>query len=166
MDRDVVFFRCAGKRERMVLPDGDLRAAQEDVLSSAGLSVLLLDLNFANVAGMLDDLGDVRLVSSSYFTGDALGEVRKSTVHPVLPEDTDTVAEGRKVGLNHAEGSVDGPEDEEDDEQMVHVPETFEVRATSLLRSRDSDGHECSQHNVTAPSGSSCKVGEDEAHES
>lgn len=166
VDRDVVFLGCAGKREGMVLPDGDLRAAQEDVLSSTGLGVLLLDLNFANVAGVLDDLGDIRLVSSSYFTGNSLGQVRKSTIHPVLPEDTDTVAEGRKVGLNHAEGSVDGPEDEEDDEQMVHVPETFEVGATSLLRSRDSDRHERSQHNVTTPSRSSCKVGKDKAHES
>jgi hypothetical protein len=29
---DVVLFGCAGECERVVLPDGDLRAAQEDVL--------------------------------------------------------------------------------------------------------------------------------------
>lgn len=127
-------------------------------LSSTGLGVLLLDLNLANVAGMLDDLRDVRLVSSSYFTGDTFGQVGKSTVHPVLPEDTNTIAERCKVGLNHAEGSMNRPEDEEHNEQMVHVPEAFEVCATSLLRSCNRDRVERNQHDVTAPSGSSRKV--------
>jgi hypothetical protein len=32
MHRDVVLLRCAGQCERMVLPNGDFGAAQEDVL--------------------------------------------------------------------------------------------------------------------------------------
>ena len=105
-------------------------------------------------------------MSSPDFTRDTLSEVRKSTVHPVLPEDTDTVAERRKVGLNHAKGSVDGPEDEEDNEEVVHVPEAFKVCATSLFRCRECDGHQTDQHDITTPTGTSSKVGEDEAHES
>lgn len=56
---------------------------------------------------MLNDLGNVRLVSSSDLTRNTLSEVCESTIHPVLPEDTDTVAKGRKVGRDHAEGTVD-----------------------------------------------------------
>lgn len=98
-------------------------------------------------------------------TRDTLSEVRESTVHPVLPEDTDTVAERRKVGLNHAKGSVDRPEDEEDDEEVVHVPETLKVCATSLFRCRDRNRHQTDQHDITTPTGTSSKVGEDETHE-
>ena len=182
MDRDVVFLGRAGKGEGMVLPDGDFRAAEENVLSllasihdlgsnltylsSTGRGVLLLDLNLADIARVLNDLGDVRLVLSPNFTGDTLSQVGKSTVHPVLPKDTDTIAEGRKVWLNHAEGSVNGPEDEEDDEEMVHVPETFKVCTTSLFRSSQCDCHKRNQHDITTPTRSSSKVGEDEAHES
>jgi hypothetical protein len=179
---DVVFFGGAGECEGVVLPDGHFRAAQEDVLlfmlatdfssrarpthlSSTGLGVLLLDLNFADVARMLNDLGNVRLVSSSDLTRDALGQVRESTVHPVLPEDTDTIAEGRKIRRNHAEGAMDGPEEEENDEEVVRVPEALEVCATCLLRRCERDRHERDQHNVAAPSGTSGKVGKDEAHE-
>lgn len=120
--------------------------------------MLLLDLNLANVARMLNDLGDVRLVSSTYFAGNAFSQVGKSTVHPVLPEDTNSIAERRKIGLNHTEGSMDRPEDEEYDEQMVHVPEAFKVCATSLLSSCNSDRVERNQHDVTTPSRSGRKV--------
>jgi hypothetical protein len=108
-------------------------------LTSAGLGVLLLDLDFADVARMLDDLGNVRLVSSANFACNALAEVSESTVHPVLPENTDAIAEGRKVGFDHAESSVDGPKDEEDDEEVVHVPKALKVCSSCLFRSRECD---------------------------
>lgn len=85
-------------------------------LTSTSLCVLFLDLDLAHVAGMLNDLRNVRLVPSSHFTCDTLSQVRKSSIHPVLPEDTDAVTEWRKVWLDHAEGAVDGPEDEEHNE--------------------------------------------------
>lgn len=128
--------------------------------------MLFLDLHFANVARVLNDLGNVRLVSSPNFTSDTFSQVRKSTVHPVLPENTDTVAERRKVRLDHAERSVNRPEDEEDDEEVVHVPEAFEVCTTGLFRCCDCNGHQRNQHDVATPSGSSSEVGENKAHES
>jgi hypothetical protein len=85
-------------------------------LTSTCFSVFLLDLHFADVARVLNDLGDICLVSPTYFSRDTLGQICKAAVHPVLPEDTDAIAERRKVGRNHTEGSVNGPEDEEDDE--------------------------------------------------
>ena len=56
MDRDVVFFRCACEGKGVVLPDRDFGTAQEDVLACTSLAVLLLDLDFDHVAGVLDDL--------------------------------------------------------------------------------------------------------------
>ena len=78
--------------------------------------MLFLDLNFADVARVLNDFGNVRLVSAPNFTSDTLSKVSEPTVHPVLPENTDTIAEWRKIGLDHAEGSVDRPKNKEDDE--------------------------------------------------
>lgn len=56
MDRDVVLLGRARQRERVVLPQRHGRAAEEDVLSRARLGVLLLDLDLAHVARVLDDL--------------------------------------------------------------------------------------------------------------
>jgi len=95
---------------------GEEGAWEHAYLTRTSLSVLLLDLNFADIAGMLNDFRYVCLVSSSNFAGNALAKVRESTIHPVLPEDTDSIAEGRKIGFDHTEGAVNGPKDEEDDE--------------------------------------------------
>jgi hypothetical protein len=127
--------------------------------------VLLLDLDLANVAGMLNNLRDVRLVSSSNLAGDTLSQVRESTVHPVLPEDTNAVAERRKVGRDHAEGAVDRPEEEEDNEKVMGVPEALKVLPACLLRRCERNRHQSNQHNVAAPSRAGSKVGQDETHE-
>ena len=54
------------------------------------------------------------------------------------PKDTDGVerAERRSVGFDHAEHSVELPVDEEDDEQMVRVPEALKVGPTPFLDSK------------------------------
>lgn len=161
---DVVLLGRRREGEGVVLPDRDLRATEEDVLTSTRRGVLLLNLDLADVAGVVDDLGHVGLVSSTHLTRNAFGKVGKSAVHPILPEDTNAVAEGRKVRLDHAEGTVDGPEHEEDDEHVVGVPEALEVGAARLLSSSNGDGHQSKQHDIATPSGSGSKVGEDEAH--
>ncbi len=148
----------------MVLPDGDLRTTEENVLSSSGLGILLLDLDFANVGRMLNDLGDVGLVLSTDLSCDSLGEVNVSSVHPVLPENTNGTGSNTntvrsKIGLNHTEGSVDGPEDEEDDEHVVGVPEALKVRTSHLFDRSNHHTHQSSQHDVSSPSWASDKVG-------
>lgn len=127
--------------------------------------MLLLNLDFADVAWVLNDLGNVCLVSSSNLTGNALSQVREPTIHPVLPEDTNTVTEGREVRLNHTECSVDGPEDEEYDKKVMSVPETLEIGTSRLLCSCQGNSHQCDKHNITTPSGTCCKIGQNEAHE-
>lgn len=104
--------------------------------------MLLLDLDLAHITRMLNDLRDIRLVSPSYFTRNALSQVRESTIHPILPEDTDTVAKWRKVGFDHAESTMDGPEDEEHDEEVMRVPEALKVRPSRLFRSGERDRHQ------------------------
>lgn len=128
--------------------------------------MLLLDLNFANVARVLNNLGNVRLVSAPDLTGDTLTQVCKSSIHPVLPEDGNTSAKGRKVGRNHAESTVDGPEQEEDDEEVVHVPETLKVCTTRTFGRRECNSHQTNQHDVATPAGTGGEVGENETHES
>lgn len=132
--------------------------------------MLFLDLDLTDVAGVLDDLGDVRLVLAADLSGDPLGEVDEATVHPVLPKDTnsrraDGDAEGGEVRLDHAESAVDGPENKEDDEQVVRVPEALEIGAARLFDRGGYHGHECSEHHVAGPARSCNKVGKQPAFE-
>lgn len=114
---------------------------------------------------MLDDLGDICLVLPAHLACGSLGQVEEAAVHPVLPKVTDRVAVGRKVGTNHAEGSVDGPHDEEEDEEVVRVPEALIVCAARLLDGGENNGHQGDKHDVSRPSGSGDQVGEEEADE-
>ena len=133
----------------MVLPDGDLRAAEEDVLASPCNSVLFLDLDLADVAGMLDDFGDVCPVPSSDLASNTLGKIGKTADQPVLVEDAHAIAEWCSVILDHAELSVYGPEDEEDNEHVVSVPEALVIRTSRLLYRCHDHCHECHQHDIT-----------------
>lgn len=170
VDGDVVLLGRAGEREGVVLPERDGGAAEEDVLAGARLCVLLFDLNLADLARVLDDLCYVRLVAAADLAGDALGQVAEAAVHPKLPKDAngrgaDAGAKGRDVGLDHAKGAVQGPEEEEDDEHVVRVPEALVVGAARLLDRRDDHAHEGEQHHVAGPAGARGKVGEQPAVE-
>lgn len=68
MNRDVVLFGSRGEGERMPLPEGYLWAVEKDILTSTSDSLLLLDLDLAYSTRMLDDLGDVSLVSRPHFS--------------------------------------------------------------------------------------------------
>lgn len=171
MDGDVVFLGGAGQGERVVLPQRDSGTAEENVLSSPGLGVLLLDLDLANIAGVLNNLGNVRLVASTNLTSNTLSQVDETAVHPVLPKHTDgrsanAGAERSKVGLNHAEGTVDGPEEEEDDEHVVSVPESLIIGTAGLLDRGEDHTHERDQHDIASPAGSGDKVGQQPAVDS
>lgn len=56
VDGDVVLLRSAGQGKGVVLPERHSRATEENVLSGSRLGVLLLDLDLADIAGVLDDL--------------------------------------------------------------------------------------------------------------
>lgn len=83
MNRDVVFFRSTeresikaieeklsrpGKREWMPLPVRDVRAVEEDVISSADFDIIFFYLQFDNFGRVLNNLGDVGPVTGSDFT--------------------------------------------------------------------------------------------------
>ena len=114
---------------------------------------------------MLDDLGHVRLVTPTNLTRCPLSKIGESTVHPVLPENTDAVAKRRKIRLDHTKGSVDGPENEEDDEQVVRVPESFELSSSRFLGCCPGHGGQGDQHDISTPSRPSSKVGDEESDE-
>lgn len=94
---------------------------------------------------------------------DALGEVAEAAVHPVLPEDADgrgadAGAEWCDVGLDHAKGAVDGPEEEEDDEHVVRIPEAFVVGPPRLLHRRDDHAHQRNEHDIARPARSGHEI--------
>ena len=117
----------------MILPNRNLWAAEEDILACFGDGMLLLDLYFDDVRWMLNDFADVGLVATTNLPHDTFCQVDKTTPHPVLIEDTSTETEWSVVSLDHAESSVDRPEDEEDDKEVMGVPESLVVFTARLL---------------------------------
>lgn len=113
--------------------------------------MLFHDLDFDDVGRVLNDLGDVGSVLSTDFTPGTFCEVAQSTGHPKLPENSNRGTEGSTVGLDHAERSVERPEEEEHHEQVVSVPETLEVGTTRSLQCGSSHCHQASQHDVSGP---------------
>ena len=165
VDGDVVFLGGRGEGEGVVLPDGDFGAAQEDVLTGARVRVLLLDLDLDDVRGVLDNLADEGLVLSAHLTPPAFAEVEDSAKHPELPEHADTIAKRFTVGFDHAEGAVEGPEEEEDQEQVVRVPEPLEVGLFRLFEGRAGHGREADEHDIAGPAWAGHKVGLEPAGE-
>lgn len=90
-------------------------------------------MDLADIAGMLDDLANECLVSASYFAEDALDEIDESAIYPPLVENAYSGTEWWAVRLDHAECAMNGPENEEYYEEMVQVPESFEIRTTRFL---------------------------------
>jgi hypothetical protein len=87
---------------------------------------------------MLNDFRDVRLVPTTHFASNSFGQIDEAAIHPVLPEHTDRGSTDRDterctIRLDHAEGAVDGPKNEEYDEHVMGVPEAFVVGSTALL---------------------------------
>lgn len=127
--------------------------------------MLLLDLNFADVARMLDHLRDESCVASSYLTGNSFGKIDKASNHPVLVKHTNAIAVWFPVVLDHAELAMNGPEDEEDDKEVVSVPESLEVCSAWFLNRCHNHCHESSEHDIAGPSRTSDQVGHYESHE-
>lgn len=86
------------------------------------------------------------------------------TIEEAHPEDTNHVerAVGRPIRLNHTEHAVELPVDEEDDEEMVGVPELFKVGTASLLHSVPDHDAQSGGHNPASKEGTTDKVGQDE----
>lgn len=107
---------------------------------------------------MLDDLRHVRSVAATHLPRKPLRQIDEPTEHPVLPENTDSRAKGRDIWSHHAEGTVDGPEDEEQDEEVVGVPESFVVGATRLLHGGQDHGGDDNDEDVAAPARTGLEV--------
>jgi hypothetical protein len=81
---------------------------------------------------MLNNFRDICLVPTPDFTRNSLGQISEATDKPILIEDAHSIAVRRAVRLDHAELSMDRPEDEENDEHMMSIPESLKI-STSLL---------------------------------
>lgn len=84
------------------------------------------------------------------------------------PEDTDRVerAVGRSVRLDHAEHTVQLPADEEDDEQVVRIPEPLETSTATLLHGIPNHDTESGSHDPSSCTRTGSKVGKEESHDS
>jgi hypothetical protein len=60
--------------------------------------------------------------------------------------------------LDHAESTVDGPKEEEKDEHVVGVPETFIVGPARFLDRSHDHAHQSKQHHVAGPAWTGDKV--------
>lgn len=152
MNTDVVLFGCAGKCKRMPLPERDLGAAEEDVLSSESAAVVFLNLNLDDLGRVEDDSGDDSLLLGTPFTSDTLQQVNKATGDPVLPESRDILAVRRAVGGEETECSVEGEEEEENKEEMVPVPKGLKLLRADGGEGSGDHGNEDDEHDVTGPS--------------
>lgn len=106
----------------MILPDGDLWAAKENILTSFCDSVIFFDLDLHDVAGMLNYLADICFMLSTNFPHSSLSEIEQTPDHPEFPENTNTIAERRAIWLDHTEGAMERPEEEEYEKEMVRIP--------------------------------------------
>lgn len=60
---------------------------------------------------------------------------------------------------------MDGPEDEEDDEEVMSIPEALEIGTSGLLCGCQSDSHQGDKHDISTPTRTSGKVSQNETHE-
>ncbi len=88
---------------------------------------------------------------TTYFSEYSLDQVHKPTIHPVLPEHARSRTEWCCICLDHAECSMNGPEDEEYDEQMMREPETLMVLPLESFQRSDQHGHQDREHDISRP---------------
>lgn len=114
---------------------------------------------------MLNNFADEGLVSAPNLAKDTFQKIEESAIHPIGPEDPGSVTKGRDVRLDHAEGAVNGPENEENNEEMMQVPESLKIGTTWFFNRRCEDDHQRCEHDVARPAGPSCKIGSEKAFE-
>jgi hypothetical protein len=80
------------------------------------------------------------------------------------PEDTNGVERAVRwpVGLDHAEHAMQLPVDEEDNEEMVGVPESLKVLSSLFLSGSPSHSTESNPHDPTSDSGSGLNAEQEE----
>jgi hypothetical protein len=202
VDRDIILLRGAsedyrlsegkfkgegydipGQRERVPLEVRNLGARKEDVLTSPGCGLLLLDLNLHNVGRMLDNLGDVCIMTRANFAEDTLRDPNDTSNEPIAlytyqqylsyrkwktyPEHTDCVGRAVRgtIRLNHTKHAVELPTDEKDNEKVVGIPEPLESRPTDLFSGEENHDTEGSCHDPTSGARAGGEVGSEESND-
>lgn len=91
-------------------------------LSCPWICVFFFNLNLHHVTWVFNNFADICLVISTYFSHSAFGEVNESTTQPKFPKSADSFAEWGSVWLNHTECTMEGPEEEKNQEKVMCVP--------------------------------------------
>lgn len=104
-------------------------------------------------------------MSATHLPEHSLDQIYESTIHPVQPEHTSSGAKGGGICLDHAERSMDRPEDEKYDEQVMCEPESFVVTLLESFERGHQYRHQHDQHDISGPSWASGEVRQDESFE-
>lgn len=104
-------------------------------------------------------------MSATHLSEYSLDQIYESTVHPVQPEHASSGAKRRGICLDHAERSMDRPEDEEYDEQMMCEPEPFVVTFLESFEGCHKYRHQDDQHDISRPPWASGEVRQHESFE-
>jgi hypothetical protein len=144
----------------MILPQTNLWTTQKDVLTRLGRKMFLADLNLADLGRVLNDFTDVRFMCPTDLSKKTFGKVEYAADEPVLPKDADAGTKWWGIGFDHAECTVETPGEEEDEHEMVRVPEPLIVFATGFLEGCEGHGHETDEHHVASRAGTGAKIDE------
>lgn len=125
--------------------------------------MLLFNLNLDHVGWVLNDLVDIRLMRTPDLAHDTLSKIGEASNEPPLIERAIPKAGGYGVQWDHAINSVDRPCNEEDNEEMVSVPESLIIRSTRLFDGCEEHSHDRDGQNVTCPARARQKVKLDKA---
>lgn len=90
-------------------------------------------------------------MSSPDLSHQPLEKIDSSTPNEVQVEGTITEIVWLGVRRNHTPDTVQCPEEEEDNKQMVRVPESFIVRPAGLLNGSKHHGHESNRDDPSCP---------------
>lgn len=173
--------RIPSQGKRVPLKVRHLWTGDENVLSSSGSRLLLLDLQLHNFGRMLNDLGDKRNMTRPNFTQNALRDPYNAASYPIFLDDINPGAAANRVyvtypentnifprairwpiGLDHTEHSMQLPTDEVDDEHVVRVPKALKVFTSFLLPGEKHDDKQCGCHDPTGDTRSRSEIDSEE----
>lgn len=134
--------------------------SQEYVLASTCSYAVFLDLYLDDPTLVQEQLTDVRALTGSDFTQDALHDIDDPARQPVPPEQADLspATERWAIWFDQTEHTVKLPANEKYDEEVVRCPEALEIRSTAPLVCVPDHSRQARRHNPSCNPGTGRQV--------
>ncbi len=124
---------------------------------------MLLEMHLDHITRMLNYLRYGRAISPIPFPHDSFGQVCDCSAEPVLPKDTKSYTRRRPVCLDHAERAMNGPQNEEQNKEVMYGPKNLEIRSAEAFQRGHSNDIQQEEHKMARQTGSCSKVREEES---